>query len=277
MGQYPGGVHPFANAFPMITGADFAELVESIEEHGLREKIIVTSDGTLIDGRNRWAALDAIGWQDYSSVTETLPEGTTEEDILELIVTRNLHRRHLTPSQKGMLGAELERQLAVITKRGQGSPNYRRAAVKGEPEPEPTKRHQETAAARAAKLTGASERYVETAKAVMKDAPDLADGIRSGDMTLNAARNEMKKRKTVEPSVPGEGPTSPKSGKRLPKRSTVAAVNSAMSTLNGLCIAISGAELDPDTPTGQRAEWFAELGKHIKTLSDFRRKLREED
>lgn len=264
MNTYPGGVHPFANAFPMLSGVEFAELVESIEANGLHDKIIVTADGTLVDGRNRWAALDAIGTADYSAYTETLPEGTTEEQILELIVARNLHRRHLTASQKAMLATELEERFAAITKTGR-KPTGQDALPQ----------HEATSAARAAKLTGASESYVERAKRVQREAPELVEEIKSGKTTVNKAVAQLKER---QKPLPDKEVVSEKSGKRLPTRKMEQSISSAMSTLSGLCLAISGVEeLDPSISPGQRAEWFAELGNHIKSLNDFRRKLREQD
>lgn len=265
MSEFPGGVHPFAAAFPMITGVDFAELVDDIEKNGLREKIIVSADGVLIDGRNRWAALEAIGWEDYPSVTDTLPPDTPEAAILELIVSKNLARRHLNPGQKAMLAVDLEARFAAITKPG------RRTSDSNYPQLKVEDRHERTSAARAAKVTGASASSVEKAKRITKQSPAMAKKVRSGEISLHRAKEELDRE-----TPPEVKPQSAK--KRNPQRKMEDSVNSALSTLNGLCLALSGIdEIDTDIPVEQRAAWLKDVTRHIQTLSAFRRLLKEED
>ena len=51
---------------------------------------------------------------------------------------------------------------------------------------------------KAAECFGISERSVNTAKSIERDAPDLLAEVESGAMTLNAAKEELKKRKEEE-------------------------------------------------------------------------------
>ena len=46
--------HRLAEAFPRLTGDEFASLVEDVRAHGLREPIWLHSDGSILDGRNRY-------------------------------------------------------------------------------------------------------------------------------------------------------------------------------------------------------------------------------
>src|SRR5262249_39114011 len=65
--------------------------------------------------------------------------------------------------------------------------------------PEPGKPDERKATAKAAKAVGASARTTAKAKAVQRDAPDLAAKVRSGEMALDAADRERKRRVDAEP------------------------------------------------------------------------------
>ena len=47
------GVHPYADKFPMLPESELQELAESILQNGLRQPIVLTEDGLILDGRNR--------------------------------------------------------------------------------------------------------------------------------------------------------------------------------------------------------------------------------
>lgn len=101
--------HPACAAFPELVGAELAELAIDIATHGLLCSITV-HEGQVLDGRARLAACEAAG------VEPRFETWTGTGDPTAWIVSRNLHRRHLTPSQRAMVAARL------VTTSGRGRP-----------------------------------------------------------------------------------------------------------------------------------------------------------
>jgi ParB-like chromosome segregation protein Spo0J len=80
-------VHPLAELFPLLDGAEFADLVKDIATNGVHEPIW-TYDGKILDGRNRYRFAQEAG------VDCPLRE-YTGEDPVGFVVSLNLKRRHL--------------------------------------------------------------------------------------------------------------------------------------------------------------------------------------
>jgi hypothetical protein len=97
--------HPVADLFPLLTGEAFQSLAADIKKKGLREPILVASDGRIIDGRNRHRACIHAGVEPRFVQWEG--EGTLHEAALSL----NLHRRHLNESQRAMVAARTAKLL----------------------------------------------------------------------------------------------------------------------------------------------------------------------
>jgi ParB-like chromosome segregation protein Spo0J len=91
--------HPLANVFPLLEGDGFDNLVASVKAHGLREPIIMLEE-MILDGRNRYRACVAAG-------VEPCFTPFRGDDPLAFVVDANLHRRHLSESQRAMVAAKL--------------------------------------------------------------------------------------------------------------------------------------------------------------------------
>src|SRR5262245_29143715 len=92
-------VHPFADIFPTLEGLAFQMLVEDIRERGQQEAIWLY-EGKIIDGRNRYRALQQLG-------REIKVQTYTGDDPIGFVLSANLHRRHLNEGQRAMVGGEI--------------------------------------------------------------------------------------------------------------------------------------------------------------------------
>lgn len=155
--------HPLAAIFPLLTGGEFDALVESIKQNGLREPIWRHRDDRIVDGRNRWRACQEAGVE--------CPSNTfigSDEELLAFIIDLNLRRRHLNESQRAMVAAELA-NLQV----GRPSEKAPIDAISD---------------AQAATLLNVSEKSVERAKAVKRQAePEVVKLVEDGKMAVSAA------------------------------------------------------------------------------------------
>lgn len=84
--------HPLSAAFPDMEAKDYAELVEDVAAHGLIQAV-VTLDGMVLDGWHRYqACLDAGKKPSF--------EAFKGADPVAYVISLNMHRRHLTGSQR---------------------------------------------------------------------------------------------------------------------------------------------------------------------------------
>lgn len=95
--------HPAANIFPMMDEESFAALKADIKANGLKEPGKLYFD-QVIDGRNRYKACQELGiemefWE--------LDESDETFDPVAYVLSHNLHRRHLTESQRSMIAGKL--------------------------------------------------------------------------------------------------------------------------------------------------------------------------
>jgi hypothetical protein len=156
--------HPLANIFPLMEGKEFAELVDDIRQHGLREGMdIVLYQSKILDGRNRYRACHEAG-------VEPRFTAYTGNDPLAYVVSLNLKRRHLTESQRAMVAAKL------ATMR------------QGERTDRPSADLQKVDRASAAKMLNVSERSVASAADVRKHGDSvLVHAVERGQVKVSAA------------------------------------------------------------------------------------------
>lgn len=156
--------HEYAGIFPMMTDHDVDQLAGSIQENGLRESIILL-DGKILDGRNRYKACEIAGvephFEDYDG-----------EDALQFVLDHNLHRRHLTETQRAMVASKMANLK-------DGSNRFQKV---GAPIGAPISKKEAAAALNVGTTT------VERAKRVQsKGSEKLKEACERGEVTVNAA------------------------------------------------------------------------------------------
>jgi len=168
-------VHPFADAFPMMTGDEMDRLVEDIKQEGQIEPCIVNAEGVLLDGRNRLAACERLG---IDPVVRTVSPASETAFIASL----NIHRRHMTVGERQALAPMLEESFRDEARKRMLA-GVRRSM---NPTDDPTAPGQEgpsTAMAQAAKALDISERAGYRAKRVAEHAPELLEEVKAGTLT----------------------------------------------------------------------------------------------
>jgi ParB-like chromosome segregation protein Spo0J len=92
--------HPIAEYFPLLVGIELDDLVKDIKAHGLLEKMVLHED-MILDGRNRERACELAG-------VEPKYEPYSGDHPITFVISKNIHRRHMTAGQRALAGSQLE-------------------------------------------------------------------------------------------------------------------------------------------------------------------------
>jgi hypothetical protein len=266
-------VHPAAELFPLMEDERFAEFVEDIKEHGLLESIVVTPNGAVLDGRHRLLACRA---------TNTEPRFTTHEgNPWEYVISVNLHRRHLTDTQRAV----------VAGKMADRSPGERTSNASAEAFQAPPQRE-------AAKLLNVSRSSVQRARTVMNQGtPAVTELVESGKVPLATAERVVRELTPADQdefarkvnggmrprgAAPPERPAKPRVSRRAPKPPTddavisTSALQAIATDMTGLDLALKSiTTLDPELTARDLEQFERAFTKGIQALSRIRRLMRK--
>jgi hypothetical protein len=228
--------HPIAEIFPMLGDKELKALAEDIKAKDLTEPIMLF-EGKVLDGRNRYRACEL-------AEIELKPDQFTQyegNDALGFVVSKNLHRRHLSTSRRAMIAAE-------IAKMPQGfrsdQPSANLQKVISIPE--------------AAEMMNVSPRSAATAK-IIEDS-DLKDEVNTGKKSVNALSKEQRGRGTTKKGSAGKsGPSVDKMRATKGARSRKAFWKKFSNQFNQALVATKTAIGRFDTDPGGRPEkddWY---------------------
>ena len=161
--------HPAASIFPLMQGEEYQQLLYDIQEHGLREPILLC-DGQILDGRNRFRVCREIGIEPAFRKWD----GKGGSSPLSVVLSLNLHRRHLTSSQRAAIAVEILPMLEAEAKERQGK-RTDLTSVKNLTEVP------QRATDQAARMFDTNRDYVSAAKKVHEADPALLQKVRDGE------------------------------------------------------------------------------------------------
>lgn len=201
-------VHPVASLFPMIGDEELQALADDIKENGQREPIIVAyldeamlDEPVVIDGRNRFAACEIAGVEpEFKYVMSLNDRELSPKVIADWIISHNLHRRHLTASQRAMVGQGYLEYLRKEAKRRQGERNDLKGNFGTNLSQSSGDDYSTRSVAQAAKIAGVGVGSIKSADFVVKNDPELAQQVRDRKVTVSAAAKRI--RETLNPKNP---------------------------------------------------------------------------
>ena len=134
---------------------------------------IIIFEGKILDGRNRFNACKEVGvkprFREYKG-----------EDPLAYVMSTNLKRRHLTESQKAIVGRRYKVYYSKFANE---------SMVAGVPS-EPV--HKGRASDKAGEVVGVSGRYIDIAEEVLTAKPEMEEKIMAGDIKLKQVYRDIK-------------------------------------------------------------------------------------
>lgn len=217
--------HAAATLFPMMENTAIKELAEDIAKNGQIEPIL-TVNGKIIDGRNRFEACKLAG---VEPVFEEYLGDTSDEGLLKLSLSLNMKRRHLDASQKAMLAVTIlpllekeakQRKIDALKNLRKKPPEKCEKSITSDEDSENTiiepgetglvatdepgsvleedqqgkKNKAKRATDEVGAIVGVNGRYVQEAKRVAEKDKDLVARVISQEITLCEARRILTER-----------------------------------------------------------------------------------
>lgn len=190
--------HEHAGIIPEMTVDEWAEFIANVRERSeILKPVEILPDGRIIDGRHRWRAAKECGLEYVPVIVKELDDAQVIEEMRDSGL-----RRNLTPGQRAAIVLKCEGLVTQI--KAKAREKKRESAERtnaklgrlssGTVLPDlakPTTKHTHVELAEKARIGKSSMQYLQS---IQRKAPDLFDRVASGEMTINKAHTEMKRR-----------------------------------------------------------------------------------
>jgi ParB-like chromosome segregation protein Spo0J len=254
-------IHPLAHLLPEMREAEYAELREDIAANGLHEAITLYQE-QILDGRHRYRACMETGTGPHYVIYDG-------DQPAAYVLSLNVKRRQLTQSQKAMLATDFLPHLREEAKHRQGShlrtagrDDLGRALPKSESSDADLGPNPGRSAQHAAEQVGVGHAQVVRANTVKRESPELAEQVRSGEITVTAAYEQVRK-------PAGERTSSPRRKPAELVENVVGMVGALPSAIDS--IDVQTAVASADAPL---ADWDRKLTGAIVALTQLRKQIR---
>lgn len=171
--------HEAANIFPMMEGQQFEDFVADIRKQKKLLEPIKLIDGKIVDGRNRYRACK------IAKVEPIFEAVNCIDDPVAFVLSLNLHRRHLTPSQTSMVGARVRE---IYDKQAKERQKVRKGDQPGATVENLPQLQNGKARDLAGKAVGVSGKLIDHATKVIKHGvPELIEAVDKGTIAVSSA------------------------------------------------------------------------------------------
>lgn len=197
--------HPIADIWPMMDQAQLQDLADDIKKNG-QLQFIWLYEGMILDGRNRYAACQLAGIQPKT-------KDYTGEEPTAFAVSLNDKRRHMNKGSLAAVAVELLPFFEADAKKRQvrkpapvsvkeknpeqiyGETIDQRSVVEKIPQQNSKPMFDDGRKARddAAKAVGVNERYIQDAKKIKQEAPEVFEKLKAGKISVQDAKREVAK------------------------------------------------------------------------------------
>lgn len=203
--------HTESHRIPEMSAEEWADFIESVRARGvITDPIFALPDGRVFDGRHRLRAATELSLRIVPAIIWDISEGEALRRMSESAVLR----RSLLPGQRAAIVLEFTelveelREKARISKlsglmRGGEAPVFPDLETRS-----PQHTHVELA-----EKAGIGKSSMAMLQAVQREDTDLFSRVKAGDITINKAYTEIKKRKEPVVEPPPQRTTSPKRDK----------------------------------------------------------------
>lgn len=162
-------LHPLSAIFPRMDSDAFELLKADLKANGQRQPITILG-GMILDGGHRYRACTELGIE--PKLVEF--EGS---DPIAFVISANMHRRHMTPSQSAMVAASLANMQSGGTGANQHNDGCRSANLQSS-----------VSQSQAADMLQVSVRTVASAARVIDSGtPELVEAVKAGTVSVSKA------------------------------------------------------------------------------------------